>query len=354
MIGFLSYDLAEAFALGRNKEINFPFLKENGELLSISHAHGLMMEPRVQELYKPVYSMAANLVELYPQYYRFLLGIVLDLEDLGMAGTVGEEICQSVRRDNLLAFDTSDIRRLEAMHLLNRRLPLKNEEIEAKQALEERIRQFTLSADRFFKFNRPLFYDLTHFVFFLTDYGRNKDTGLTNLVDCLLSVGFLSILDNDIDLLSEAMICLKYIGEPAPEYWKQFILEKQSEIKISFTERFTSSLNSAVDDYHVYFVLNWCLLTIGEPGFTTRFDSRTPSFKQINQQDSLLCKLSMFTHDNFINGSTSLNFEDDFVASLGVDERCRFNNAIYSTPNSLDCLNGFSNGISPLQLSGAF
>ena len=82
------------------------------------------MEPRAQEFYQSFYSQAQSLLELYPQYYRFILGLVLDLEDLGLSGNVGRQICEQVRSDNLLAYDTSDIRRLEAIHLLGRRLDI--------------------------------------------------------------------------------------------------------------------------------------------------------------------------------------------------------------------------------------
>ena len=118
MLNFLSYDLVRAFANGRNNKVDFSFLKENGELLCIARSQGFLMEPRAQEFYQGFYSQAQSLLELYPQYYRFILGLVLDLEDLGLSGNVGRQICEQVRSDNLLAYDTSDIRRLEAIHLL--------------------------------------------------------------------------------------------------------------------------------------------------------------------------------------------------------------------------------------------
>ena len=136
MSGFLSYDLAKAFAFSRNDSLNFAYLKENAELLCIARAQRFLLEPRARELYASFYNKASLLVGLYPQYYRFLLGIVLDLEDLGMPGNVGEEICQYIRSKNLLAFDTSDIRRLEAVHLLGRGADLTEKEIVIKRTLK--------------------------------------------------------------------------------------------------------------------------------------------------------------------------------------------------------------------------
>jgi len=131
-------------------------------LLSIARCQNYILEPRALELYTNLYTSALNFVELYPQYYRFILGIVLDLEDMGMKGKVGEEICQYIKRQNLLAFDTSDLRRLEVIHLLNRRTNLSKSELEEKTLSTQRIEKFTASTDKFFKFNRPLFYELTH------------------------------------------------------------------------------------------------------------------------------------------------------------------------------------------------
>ena len=341
MTGFLTYDLAEGFALSRNKSLNFSFLKENGELLCIARSQGFLMEPKARDLYRDFYSKASHLVELYPQYYRFLLGIVVDLEDLGMAGNIGGEICHHIRAKNLLEFDTSDTRRLEALYLLSRVSPLNAKEVETKRSIENRLESFTQYTDRFFKFNRPLFYDLTHIVFFITDYGRKRLEGFSNLKNCLLSVGFLSILDNDLDLLSEVMICLKYIGEPIPEHWKQIIMEKQSMIDISFEQKFTSSLNSSVDDYHIYFTLNWCLSILGKPAFTKRFNSKTPSFKHIEQKSSLLSKLSVFAHDRVMKKNAHLHAIEAFIASIKDEEFDRFNHAIASTHISHECLREF-------------
>ena len=190
MLNFLSYDLVRAFANGRNNKVDFSFLKENGELLCIARSQGFLMEPRAQEFYQSFYSQAQSLLELYPQYYRFILGLVLDLEDLGLSGNVGRQICEQVRSDNLLAYDTSDIRRLEAIHLLGRRLDITAQEMEVRRGLIQRLEMFTRNSQRFYKFNRPLFYDLTHLVFFLTNYGKTQETGLSNLEDCLLSVSY--------------------------------------------------------------------------------------------------------------------------------------------------------------------
>lgn len=345
MTGFLSYDLAQAFALKRNTTIDFPFLKENGELLSIARAQGFLIEPRVTELYKTFYKTATRFVQLYPQYYRFILGMVIDLEDLGMEGNVGREICTIIRENNFLMFDTSDLRRLEALHLLGRGLALTQAETNAQDALKSRLRSFTRNKANFFKFNRPLFYELTHLVFFLTDYGRNRTVNFPNLTECLHAVGFLSVLDDDADLLSEVIIALNFLGENVPAYWQSLVVEKHAEIEISFEANFTSTLNFSVDDYHVYFVLNWCLSTLGKHAFTAKFNSRTPNFKYSQSGETLLSKISQRTHAQIMGGYSARQSNTPFKEQLSPQERLKFNSAMDSTPIAEICLRGLSNEV---------
>ena len=345
MLNFLSYDLVRAFANGRNNKVDFSFLKENGELLCIARSQGFLMEPRAQEFYQGFYSQAQSLLELYPQYYRFILGLVLDLEDLGLSGNVGRQICEQVRSDNLLAYDTSDIRRLEAIHLLGRRLDITAQEMEVRSGLIQRLEMFTSNAQRFYKFNRPLFYDLTHLVFFLTDYGKTQETGLSNLEDCLLSVGVLALLDNDIDLLSEVIIGLNYIGAVVPEYWKADILNKQANIQISFDQKLISDLSHSQDDYHVYLVLNWCLNAIGVPSFQDRFSGKTPSFKHEEAGESLLSKFSTLAHDRLMRGRRGALSSQEFLGTLNIAENNRLTLILESTPHGADCLTEFSSGV---------
>lgn len=345
MTHFLSYDLVSVFARNRNSIINFPFLKENGELLCIARAQGFLIEPRALNFYKEFYSKSNHLMELYPQYYRFLLGMVLDLEDLGMTGNMGKKIAYTVRSKKLVDFDTSDVRRLEALYLLNRVSKLTEEETIIKQGIENRLYEFTQNTERFHKFNRPLFYDLTHLVFFVTNYGKKKAIGFPNLKDCLFSVGFLSLLDNDIDLLSEVIICLKYIGITPPEYWRMYVLESRKNIQISYDKDVVSALNNTIDDYHVYLVHNWCLSNLGELVFTEKFETQTPYFKYTYQQTSLLSKLSYFAHMNVMEGKIVFNVVEEFKNKISEMECLELEQIINSTSISYNCLAGLTNEI---------
>ena len=57
----------------------------------------------------------------FPQYYRFLLGLCLDLEDLGIGGQKGSKLVQWVADQGLARAELSDLQRAEARRLCLRR-----------------------------------------------------------------------------------------------------------------------------------------------------------------------------------------------------------------------------------------
>lgn len=44
--------------------------------------------------FEEFYLAAERRLTFFPQYYRFLLSMVMDLEDLGMAGSVGQQLAE--------------------------------------------------------------------------------------------------------------------------------------------------------------------------------------------------------------------------------------------------------------------
>jgi len=170
----LSDECVKAFAELRNEGLSFSFLKENGELLSIAASSGLRITPQSLQIYKEFYDKVVSLVKLYPSFFRFFLAITQDLETLGMPGKQGEVLCDYVLKNHLYAFDTSDTRRMEIISLLARSGREPDLQDDTREALEKRLHCFFNNSDRFVKFNRPFFYELTHLIFYLTNYGTQK------------------------------------------------------------------------------------------------------------------------------------------------------------------------------------
>ena len=339
---FLSYDTAEAFAVKRNPSLSFPFLKENGELLSICVNAGILIEPRALNLYQDFYSNAYKLTERYPQYYRFTLGMILDLERGGMRGDESRKIAQFVTDENLVEFDTSDVRKLETLTMLEQAGQLCPNYQRLYDDIVARIEGFIKNPDWFMKFNKPLFYDLTHIVFFLTDFGSKAAPLKNDIHSCLIYMGLLAILDNDADLLSEVCLCLKYLALEIPKFWDDYLSDYAGHIRVTFDESVASSLNPSVDEYHIYLVLNAYLASQGQGVFSDKFHSRAPRFSLPNTPQSLLSKLSSFAHENAFKGQKGDNSLSAFISCLGESDINHWQKSLASTELSESLVRRFS------------
>ena len=342
---FLSYDTVEAFALKRNPAINFPFLKENGELLSISANSGFLVEPRALELYSEFYDNSLKFTQYYPQYYRFSLGIVNDLEALGIQGEKARQIADYVTEENFVMYDTSDSRRLETLTMLECNGGLSQAYKNVLEDITHNVDGFIKNPHWFTKFNKPHFYDLTHILFFLTDYGR-KDLQLKHDVyPCLINMGLLALLDNDADILSEICTCLSYIGADIPDEWDQFLQNRYKDIRVSFGETIASALNPTVDEYHIFFVMNWYEAMQGRPAFREKFNEGTPTFSLPLANESLLSKLSGYAHAHHFQSSRSGDTLLGFIAGLDDAELKMWNMIVGSSDlseNLIERLSGMS------------
>lgn len=340
---FLSYDTVEAFAANRNPTLSFPFLKENGELLSLAANSGFLLEPRALDLYADVYENALKIVQTYPQYYRFILAIAQDLEALGIEGNMGSRVADFVTSQHFVEFDTSDCRRLEALFLLSQTTQLTSDQIDIQSRTLENVDRFISRPGLFTKFNKPLFYELTHFVFFLTDYGRKASPLTHGFKACLMHMGVLSLLDNDADLLAEVCLCLSFIKADIPAYWKAFLEQSYTDMKITFSGTVASALNPSVDEYHLYFVLNWYRAHHGKSVFDTKFNARTPSFSCTATSPSVLSKLSEYLHGHIFSKTPSHVSYQDFEGRLNETEQAHWLSSLQSTEGSRQTLEGFTN-----------
>lgn len=317
---FLTEDTVHAFAKARHDRLGFPFLKENGELLSLANSSNMLVEPRALDHYKDFYAQATLFNEHYPQYFRFTLRICLDLEDLGVSGNAGAILCQYVRDNSLIDFDTSDTRRLETLNLLARRLTLNEAEIEHKSRLLDNIDRFIACPKSFSRMNKPFFYELTHIIFFLTDYGNQPWPLSESLLECLDYMGGLAFLDNDCDLLAEICVCYNYLNIACPDFWSQIVDENLAKLVIRYDTDIKSTLNQSTDEYHPYIVMNWQKAQKIQPCFTEKFRGRKPNFILEGQDSSILSKLSAAIHKINFDKCSPLLAQEYFLTSLTQSE----------------------------------
>ena len=88
------------FAQHRRQQDDVFWLKENAELLNILECTGAEL---CEEQLLPLigfYNQIEDRICFFQLYYRFILSICLDLEDLGLAGIKGEAIAHWVAQQD--------------------------------------------------------------------------------------------------------------------------------------------------------------------------------------------------------------------------------------------------------------
>ncbi|PHS41495.1 MAG: hypothetical protein COA91_01585 [Robiginitomaculum sp.] len=342
---FLSTDTISSFAVKRNDKTSFAYLKENGELLSIAASSGLLLEPAALEHYRSFYATALETCKFFPQYFRFILSIILDLEDLGYPGNTGTHICDFVRSQGYLDFETTDLRRLEILILLARRSTDGAIERKYRKQIIENVDKFISKPDHFVIYNKPLFYELTHFIFFLTNFGENIIPLKSPLIECLTNVGILALLDDDVDLLAETCICFKFLGKKPPAFWEHYVEESLSKVTVTFDTSVASAMNNATDEYHAYFMMNWLLALRKLPTFTERFNGRTPYFSLPQNKPTTLSVLSNKLYKTQIAKTISTQECVESLVNLSETNRRLLINTLDSTPQTATLLSKYSQGL---------
>lgn len=242
------------------------WLKENAELLNILECTGLELTEDALTPHEGFYAQVEKRLGFFPQYYRFLLSICLDLEDLGMDGNKGEALAHWVAREGLADAELSDLQRAEARRLMMRRGidPLPDD-----TGLEHRLRCFIDRSETFAMPNKKAAYELTHIVFYLSEYGRRDPSLSPAAITSLEFAGLLAFLDQNADLLAEICVALRFAGVQPSEVWENWLTRETHMFSVE-----TGAQVNTADNYHDYFVCNWLMAVSGQPAFEkpTEFD----------------------------------------------------------------------------------
>lgn len=251
--------LMHSFAGQRRTGDDVFWLKENAELLNILECTGARLTPEALGVYQEFYDRVENRLRFFPQYYRFLLSICLDLEDLGLPGNKGQALVEWVADQGFARAELSDLQRMEARRLMARRGvdPLPED-----GGLEARMREFIARSSTFSMPNKKAAYELTHAVFYLSEYGR-RDPGLDNDGRCSLEfAGLLAFLEQNGDLLAEICIALRHGGFEVPAIWDQWLMRHTCRFSVE-----TGAPGARADDYHEFLVCNWMMSVCGHQAF---------------------------------------------------------------------------------------
>ncbi|SDO68660.1 hypothetical protein SAMN05216196_10834 [Lutimaribacter pacificus] len=278
--------LVAAVANARRDPDDVFWLKENAELLNVLETTG----QGDAGLLAPYAAIAAALPErlrFFPHYYRFLLSIALDLEDMGLPGTGAGALAAEVARTRPFAAELSDLQRAEARRLLARR-GLGG--AVGDPGLDDRLRAFAGRPETFAIPNRKAAYELTHIVFYLSEYGR-RDPGLDdNVLKSLHFTGLVALLDHNADLLAETCIALRFAGAAPPRGWQAMVAGRLRAVRIA-----GGAQASLPDSYHDWLMAEWLQGVSGQPLFAGRYPPGAISF-HMAPADGPLRSLSQDLH----------------------------------------------------------
>ncbi|QYX55245.1 hypothetical protein K1T73_08930 [Roseovarius sp. SCSIO 43702] len=276
--------LLEGFAHHRRSEDDVFWLKENAELLNILECTGAQPDRGALATHERFHDEIEMRMGFFPQYYRFLLSLCLDLEDLGMEGEKGARLVEWVARQGLVEAELSDLQRAEARRLCLRRGV---DPVGDGAALEARLRRFAGRSETFAMPNKKAAYELTHIIFYLSEYGR-RDPGIDEAMrESLLFAGTLAFLDFNADLLAEICIALRFAGETPPEVWDIWLRQQLTQFSVEGDEA-----GSVADDYHEFLMLNWYMETTDEGGFAGQMPEGRIVFRRARPQSGPLRELS--------------------------------------------------------------
>lgn len=247
--------LVAVFARDRRIREDVFWLKENAELLNILECTGQTLDQNDLTPHAGFYQTLDERLRFFPQYYRFLLSIGLDLEDLGMPGGVMEQLCHRVAAEGLPEAELSDLQRAEARRLLARRGVATKA---ADPGLNDRLRAFIGRPATFALPNKKAAYELTHIVFYLSEYGRCDPRLDCAALTSLDYAGILAYLDQNFDLLAEICIALRQAGQQPSPIWEDAVRQSLSRFHVTCDDATPLS-----DDYHEYLVSTWATLMMG-------------------------------------------------------------------------------------------
>lgn len=312
------------------------WLKENAEVLGMLVATEAKISVDDLAPYVKFYDQIGEKIQFYPQYYRFFLSICLDLEDLGFDGGKSETLCQWVADAGLIKAELSDLQRAEARRLLARRGVTENR---GPSTIDDRLRRFAERAETFAIPNKKAAYELTHIVFYLSEYGKKNPQLSEGMVTSLQFTGVLAYLDQNHDLLAEVCTALQFAGIAPSLIWREAVAAAHSRI---------SPTNEVLryphrDAFHTYLVTGWAQTVMGSISFEAQVPDGALNFFSNIRRTSVLRPLSECLYDlgPLRNGDWAL-MRGRIMATLDAQSQKILAEAEASTDKFLPFFEGFA------------
>lgn len=326
--------LAHSFAFERRGGDDVHWLKENGEFLNVLEAGAVSFDPSALDVYASVYDALPRRFAFFPMYYRFLLSICLDLEDLGMPGNTGEDLINRSLKQDLIESELSDLQRAEARRLLSRR----GAEFMVDPGLDDRLRAFCARTATFSTPNKKAAYELTHIVFYLSKYGR-QDPNLPEAASASLHfAGLLAFLEGNVDLLSEICIAMRFADVDVPPQWRALLDSDAARFDIVVAPQ-----SSVQDDYHSYLMVQWYQFLSGDQRFASTVPEGSLRFvSHSRQQTTALRELSVLLFNREDRLSDWPRMRAELRQDLTPYALSSLDEAAESTPHFDEFFHGFA------------
>ena len=291
--------LLEVVCTHRRRTDDVFWLKENAEVLNLLVATAEPLPPNALGPFETFYEEIEERLRFYPQYYRFFLSICLDLEDLGLDGCKGTKLCDWVASVGLADAELSDLQRAEARRLLARRGAARPV---SHGTLGERLRRFVERPETFALPNKKAAYELTHIVFYLSEYGKH-DPGLSaDAMTSLEYTGLVAYLDQNHDLLAEVCTAIRFAGGYPSPVWVENVAKAHASIMPEETE----TESQTVEAFHEFLVTGWAQAVAGAPCFEVemqrggvRFVNRLPVRSALRGLSECLFDLGAARHGDW-------------------------------------------------------
>ena len=278
--------LLDSFCNHRRSGDDVFWLKENAEILNILETSRTEAPDNLCEIYGAFYAEIEQRFAFFPQYYRFLLSILLDLEDLGMKGTKGEAMVDWAIKQNLAGGELSDLQRMEARRLTARRGfdPLADD-----TGLEHRLRCFIGNSRIFSVPNKKAAYELTHTVFYLSEYGRRDPALDQGACDSLHFAGLMAYLEQNADLLAEICIAMNFAKIEPPKVWTEWLFHEKLSYRL-----FCGDDVRVQDDYHEFLMCHWYQALSGDAVFDASIPQGRVRFERSATRTAPLREMSEY------------------------------------------------------------
>jgi hypothetical protein len=247
--------LLDLFAGHRHDTGDARWLKENAELLRMLVATRQTLPVQVLDrVHGATASGLADRMAFFPQYYRFFLSIALDLSALGMQALDAPALVARAVEDGLPEAELSDLQRAEARLFAQRA----GVAMTADPGLTDRLLGFGGRSATFALPNKKAAYELTHIVFYLSDYGSHGFAGADGLRESLEYAGLVAWLEQNTDLLAEVCMALRFCGATPPAVWEDAVAADLAAFRIAPQQG-----AAGTDDYHAWLMAAWSVAVAG-------------------------------------------------------------------------------------------